>query len=213
MCGHHSAQNHARLSFPSVTLTSPKHDIARLPPLLRRSTEVRSRIFGHVGLTWVSKSISCDQKNTNNPWMWSNLALFGPSYEAQWHSRPACSHRFTQKHANLTFFDVKLRPPKHDFARLPPLILSRTAARLASQSRISGRMATGSGSYSKTKGKMAENSVSCSRICFHTAVPWPECLRIVRTIFHSSRAGRAGGTVPAEPSRAEPSRAEVPEPS
>ena len=49
-CSHHSARKHANLSFPNVSLTLPKHDIARLPPFFQqkqRSERVQLCVVRH----------------------------------------------------------------------------------------------------------------------------------------------------------------------
>ena len=68
--------------------------------------------------TWAFKPTSGAQKYKIYPWMGSNLALFGPSYEERGHSRPACMHHSAQKHASLSFSTVRVTPPKPDMTRL-----------------------------------------------------------------------------------------------
>ena len=64
---------------------------------------MRPRLGWSGRLPWGLQTHLWCSKNTSNPWLGSNLALFGLSYEDKGHPRPACSHHSAQKHANLSF--------------------------------------------------------------------------------------------------------------
>ena len=116
-CGHHYAQKHANLGFPSVKLIFPGWGIARLSPLFSGNGCLsESFVCGTTSLGPPDPSCVL-KKKTGNPWMGSSLALRVPSHEDKWFPRPVCSHQCVQKHAKLSFPLVKLTIPEWDIAR------------------------------------------------------------------------------------------------
>ena len=110
-----------KCQFFHVELTLSEHDLARLPPFSIKKT--RGSVEDTLGTqtSRVHSNPSRVVKKGSNQRVVSNMALFVPSCEDKWHPRPACSHPFAQKYANLIFSNVKLTRPKHDLARLPLL--------------------------------------------------------------------------------------------
>lgn len=76
-CSHHSAQRHAKISFPSVKLTLPRHGLARLPHCLQENGgTVEFTLCGpsHLGR---QTHFMCSQDNTICR-VCSNMCLFEP---------------------------------------------------------------------------------------------------------------------------------------